>query len=86
MFCINDFKRAGKIILFIYLFIIIILAVIAGVSVVLIHEASCTRNNMMRMTKKYVYGYVDRAKQLGIFSAQEAETAKRELNPDSYFL
>lgn len=51
----------------------------------LIHEVSCTKNNMMSMTKRYVYGYIDRAKQLGIFSEQEAKTAKRELNPDSYF-
>ena len=85
IFCINDFKRGGKIILIIYIIIIIILAVIAGVSVGLIHAVSCTKNKMMSMTKRYVYGYIDRAKQLGIFSEQEAKTAKRELNPDSYF-
>lgn len=65
--------------------IAIILCFITGIAVILIHNVSCTKKNMMNKTQKYIDGYIQRAYELGIYSEADVRVSKQFLNTEHYY-
>lgn len=75
-----------SLVVYIFSVIAIILCCFAIVAIIIIHNASRTKKNMMDKTQRYIEGYIQRAHELGIYSEEDVVEATRLLNADRYYM